>query len=211
MPFCVFHNWSKSFVISFIEILISHFPFSYCSFYVRNVSFFSFYADSFQFPHTAPPFPLFFFILLGLFLLSNSAVCLHPTRSVQSEADAVRGPLNGTSQVACSGTGRARQTAHLQQVCVQRESAGEEGHFGWQRPQCRCWGHSGVPDPLGQDSASHRNTFSTKCFLTTYNLAGHSDTRRKNSTKHIHLLWPMFLYISLYFIEIFHSCSISSV
>ena len=51
-------------------------------------------------------------------------------RSVQSEADEVRGPRAGPSPGACPGDGRAGQAAHLQQICVQHQSGGEEGHSG---------------------------------------------------------------------------------
>lgn len=66
------------------------------------------------------------------------------TRSVQGEANEVRGPCSGASPSAHPGTGRTRQVARLQQIRVQRQSGGEEGHSGRKRPQCGHRGHSGL-------------------------------------------------------------------
>lgn len=60
---------------------------------------------------------------------TDSAAC-PSTRSVQSEADEVRGPPPGAPPGARPGAGGKRQVAHFQQVRVQRQSGGEEGHFG---------------------------------------------------------------------------------
>lgn len=69
-------------------------------------------------------------------------------RSVQSEADEVRGSHHGTPPGACAGTGGAGQVGHLRQIRVLRRSGEEEGHCGRQRPDCGHRGHSGLPDSV---------------------------------------------------------------
>lgn len=83
-----------------------------------------------------------------LFCLTSVSFHFHSTRSVQSQVDEVWGPFARPSPAACPGTGGTRQTAHLQQICVQHQSGGEEGHSGWQRPNCRHWRHSGLSGSL---------------------------------------------------------------
>lgn len=70
------------------------------------------------------------------------------TRSVQSEVDEVRGSRAGASPGACPGTRGTGQTAHLQQICVQHQSGGEEDHSGRQRPHCGHRGHPGLSGSL---------------------------------------------------------------
>lgn len=70
--------------------------------------------------------------------------CFAANRSVQSEADEVRGPRAGATQGACPGTGGTGQVGHLQHICIQRQSGGEESHCGWQRPDSEHRGHSGL-------------------------------------------------------------------
>lgn len=73
-----------------------------------------------------------------------ASASLPSNRSVQSEADEVRGPRAGTSPGTCPWTGGTGQVVHLQQISVQRQSGGEESHSGGQWPHCGHRGHSGL-------------------------------------------------------------------
>lgn len=140
------------------------------SVYLSEFSFFSFFhpASSFifsNFPNlkhsflfltclSIPPPVLLHFLscfisnVSCLSCLTSISVYLHSTRSVQSQVDEVWGPFARPSPAACPGTGGTRQTAHLQQICVQHQSGGEKGHSGWQQPHCRHWRHSGLSGSL---------------------------------------------------------------
>lgn len=89
--------------------------------------------------------PWQFYSLSSPILSSSVTLCCFATnRSVQSEADEIRGPRAGATQGAHPGTGGTRQVGHLQHICIQRQSGGQESHCGWQRPDCEHWGYSGL-------------------------------------------------------------------
>lgn len=73
-------------------------------------------------------------ILFPLFShpFSSSVTLRHfaTNRSLQSEADEIRGPQAGTTQGARPGTGGTGEVGHLQHICIQHQSGGEESHCG---------------------------------------------------------------------------------